>query len=391
LAPEILNGVMMGFTGNGSSRFPEIEPLVQISHSTLSDMDDAHYWQRWVATEQDTLPWARKATIRHSNRVELSSLQVAIPEDIHLLRSCLESCFPGHSIKEAARKLLISLQDDNLAITTSVKATSRQGNQLKELILPVRALVYFRSGLRPEDWQITRQVLCLLCSEKAIEELSKIAELSPFIPRSSENNDNVQYERFFSAINSLNIIGGTRSVGLALVRRQLSLKVVSNNAGSSNFEWSKFSPRRTDGVTGAELYGIISNALQNQGVSTQDHLAPYIQKKSCLYIIPAGNDQEGPPASALEIPSFRTQGLLVKMPKVGGIERIQNLCFLVINENVKFNDEAMLGQLLEESNKAREVFAMAKTNAVYEQDERKIIDKWILILKGHLPRDTPLE
>ena len=391
LAPDLSIDQMIGLAGTSSPKFLKIEPLVKISTAALPEREDAHNWGRWATTEQDSLPWAQRATIRHSNRVELSYLQVSMPEENRLLQTCLDSCFPSLSIMDAAKKLLISLEDDNLAVTTSVKATSWQGNQQEELILPVRALVYFRSALRPEDWQITRQVLCILCSEKAIQGLAEIAHYRPYIPRSPKNNDDAQCERFLLAINSLNLIGGTRSAGLALLRRQLSLRAVGDNPRSSDFEWSKFSPQRNDGFKGAEFHGIMSHALQHQEVSIQNHLKPYVEKNSCLCVVPAGSDQNGPPATALEIPNFRTQGVLIKKPKGGWGETAQNLCFLVMNENVWFDNESMLGQLMDESNKAREVFAMANTNAAYEHGDRAIIDKWILILKGELSHYTALE
>lgn len=391
LVPELSNDEITGSASISSPTFPEIEPLVQVDPTTFSGKEDIHFWRRWATTEQNQRPWSRKATIRHSNRVELNSLQVAMPEEIHLLQTCLDSCFPGLSTRDTARKLLISLQDDNLAVTTSVKNTFWEGNQVKESIIEVRALVYFRSGLRPEDWQITRHLLCILCSEKAMEGLARITKLSPSIHRSSNRGDDIQCERFLQAINSLNLIGGTRSAGLALARRQLSLKAVGDNAGSFMFEWSKFSPQRDDEVTGAELYEMMLRSLKKQKVFVPELLTPYIKQKSCLYNVPVRSDEQGPPAKALEIPNFRTHGILIKQPKLGRVEPVIDFCFLVMYENVQFDNETKLGQLLEESNRAGELYAVVKSNATYEQGDRAILDQWARILKGQLPQDTLLE
>ena len=368
--------------------FPQIEPLVQIGPTTLLDRGDIYAWQRWATAEQNPWPWARKATIRHANRVELSSVQVTVPEDIYLLNACLNSWFPMLLAKDAARKVLVSLEDDNLAVTTSVKAASWHGAQLKESILEIRALVYFRSRLRPEDWQITRQVLCILCSEKAIQAMAQIAELRPTIRRSSNGSDIAQCERFLQAINSLNLVGGTRSAGLALVRRQLSLRRLTDKAGSLTLEWREFTPQRDGGVTGEELYGILSHALKGQEEPVLDLLTPYVKKKSYLYNVPVGSDQQRPPVTAFEIPSFQTQGIIIK---VGSLEITQDLCFLIFDENVRFDDEAKLGQPLEDSHKAKELFAMTKTNSKYGQADHAFIQKWIRILRGQLPHSTLVE
>lgn len=390
LVPELSNDGMTGLDRNGSPEFPEIELLVQISPATLLDREDIYSWWRWAATEQDLLPWTQKATIRHSNLVELGFLQVTMPEEIHLLEICLKSCFPDLFVKDAARKLLVSLQDDNLAVTTLVKATSWRGNQLDESILEVRALVYFRSGLRSRDWQITRRILCILCSEKAVEGLAQIAKLSPFIHWSSNRSDAAQCKRFLQEINSLNLIRGAQSAGLALMRCQLSLRAVRDNAGSSIYEWIKFSPQRDDGLTEGDLYEIVLRSLKKQEISTPDLLTLYIKKTLFLYIVPVGNGQQEPPATDLEIPNFKTQGVLIKKSKVDWVETTQNFCFLVINEKVRFDDDARLGQLLEESKRAKEWFAIANTNAKIDKGDRALIDQWVQILKGHVPQDTPL-
>jgi hypothetical protein len=115
------------------------------------------------------------------------------------------------------------------------------------------------------------------------------------------------------------------------------------------FEWSRFSPQRDDGVTGEEFYGIMSKALTIQDISISDLLTPYIGKRSYPYIIPGDSDQRGPLATALKIPNFPTQGVIIKKPKDSWSETLQEFCFLVMNEHVQFVDENKLGKLLEES------------------------------------------
>ncbi|OBT95141.1 hypothetical protein VE01_07405 [Pseudogymnoascus verrucosus] len=391
LAPELSNGDMDGLASSSSSEFPEVELLVQVNSSALLNRPDTYSWQRWATAEQNQWPWVQKATIRHSSRVELRSLQVTMPEEIHLLRACLESWFPGLSVKDAAKKVLISLQDDNLAVTTSVNATYWQNDQSKESILEVRALVYFRSRLSSEEWHIKRQVLSILCSEKAIEAISHIANLSFSIRRSFNGRDRSQCEQFLRAINSLNLVGGTRSASLALGKSQLSLQVVTDSAGSPIFEWSKFTPQRDDGVTGDEFCGILSRTLNEPQKYVPDLLTPYVKNKSFMYTIPIDSDCRGSPVTAFELLPFRTKGILVKNSKTTSVKSIRNFCFLITDENVQFDDEARLGQLLEETYKAGELFAMVKANETYDQADRTFIRKWIRILKGQLPQDTLVE
>jgi hypothetical protein len=150
-----------------------------------------------------------------------------------------------------------------------------------------------------------------------------------------------------------------------------------------------FSPQGNDGVKEEELYGIISYVLKEQEVPIPVIFKPYIKKELFRYIVPVGSDQEGPPSTALNIPNFRSQGVLIKKPKVGWVETTQYYCFLVINDNVQFDDEINLGRLLEESIMAKERYAISKTK--YDHEDKALIRLWFLILQGRLPQDTPLE
>lgn len=401
LAPESSSDEL-GAVDSSPPMVLEFRHLIQVSPATLSEGGDTYSWQRWVTPDKDLTPWTRAATIRHSNRIELTSLQVAMPENIHLIKTCLNSCFPGFTTNAAATKLLNSLQDDNLAVTTAVKAMKRQGNQLEETTLEVRALAYFRSGLRPEDWQITRQMLCVLCSEKAIQGLAQITGINPSINRRSSTTD-AECEQFLRAINSLNLIGGNRSAGLSLMRPQLFLRAVSNGSGSSLFEWSVFSPPRTEvvagstgskgfsGFTGDDFFDIMSKALTTQDVSIPCLLTPYIEKKSYPYTIPGVSDQRGPPATALDIPNFPTQGVIIKKPKDSWSETTPEFCFLVTNEHIQLGEERRLGELLEESYRAKEFYRVSKQVVSYNQGDKALIGNWVRVLKGQLPRDTALE
>jgi hypothetical protein len=321
---------------------------------------------------------------------------VAIPENIHLIKNCLDACFPEFSTQAAATKLLNSLQDDNLAVTTAVKVVERQGNQIDESTLEVRALVYFRSGLRTKDWQITRQILCVLCSEKAIQGLAQITAINPSISRRSSTTD-AQCEQFLRAINSLNLIGGSKSAGLA--RSQLFLRTISR---PSLFEWSSFSPPRTDavigstepggfsGFTGEQLFDIMSKALTTENVFIPSLLTPYIEKKSYQYTIPGPSDRRGPPAKTLQIPNFATQGVIIKKSKDSRSEGAPELCFLVTNEHIQLDDETKLGELLEESYTAKEFYRVSKQVDSYNQGDKALIANWVRVLKGHMPRGTAL-
>ncbi len=390
LTRELLNGDAIGTPIETSPNPLEIEPLLQIDDATLLDGQDVHHWRRWVANEQESGSWVSKATIRHSNQVELSFLQMTMPAEVDLLRVFLTSWFPALTLKEAARKLLTSLQDDNLAVTASVKATSWQENQVNRFTLEVRALVYFRSALKPENWEIARHVLAILCDPKALKGLCEIAELNPNDQPTSDRCVDADCEPFKQAINWVKAVGGTTSAGLALRRRQLYLRSVSNNDGSSKFEWMISRPEQEGGVL-EHLLERISQTSESCEEGVPEILTPYIKRFRRTYIVPQGRDEQGPPATALKIPDLRTSGALIKKPTTGWPEDTQDFCFLITNDNVRFDDIAKLGQLLEDTRRAKELYVIVRKKATYHQGDLALIDWWIRVLKNQSPYDTFFE
>ncbi|EXJ73840.1 uncharacterized protein A1O5_03602 [Cladophialophora psammophila CBS 110553] len=391
LMRELPNGDIAGLPKDNSPGPLEFDPLLQIDSIASPHGQDSHHWRRWVTNEQDLSFWTGKATIRHSNQVQLSFVQVAMPTEVLLLNACLASCFPYLRPKEAARRLLVSLQDDDLAVTASMEATSRQGYQFHNSTLDVRALIYFRSALNPEDWGIARHVLAILCDQEALRALAEIAELNPHIHPTSERCDRPDCERFKQAIDWVKAVGGTKSAGLALARRQLCLRSVSDKDGSfMKLEWTKFCPQSDDGLSGEDLLGIMSHISESPEAAVPALLAPYIKKHRCTYTVQVGSDQ-GPTPTVLEIPNLLTSGALIKKPTTGWPETTQDFCFLVTNETVRFDDVAQLGHLLEESRRAKELYVIVRKKATYNQRDFALIDWWIRVLKNELPYDATFE
>jgi hypothetical protein len=175
------------------------------------------------------------------------------------------------------------------------------------------------------------------------------------------------------------------------------------------FEWNSSSPPRAEGVTGStggsraypgftgdDFFDIMSKALTTQDVFIRRLLTPYISKKSYPYTIPGVGDQQGPPATALYIPEFRTrgvitQGVILKKPKDSWSETTPEFCFLITNEQVHLGEENSLGELLDETYRAKEFYKVSSTVAPYNHGDRALIDNWVRILKGQLPQDTALE
>lgn len=290
--------------------------------------------------------------------------------------------------EQAAAILLTSLQDDDLAVTAAVKTTAWLMGKQQDSILEVRALVCFQSALRLEDWQITRQILCVLCSERSIQALAQITGVQPSI-EGNRQAKKLQCQQFAQAINSLNLIGGSMSVGLAVARSQLSLRAVhdDHSNSASMFEYQRSSPHKVPSTipefAGVSLFDAISSALNNlmtQEEHTTQTLNPYITKSFSLYTIPRISDQ-GSLAPALDIPHYPSPGVIFKAQD-SSAEAEAEFCFLATNEPVRLGEEHILGELLEETFRAKRLFLVKATVPRYDQRDRRLICNWIQTLKG---------
>ena len=390
LAPDSRNGSTIESHRNELQGFSEIELLVLADHNTPTDENDIYKWRRWSKNEPNSPAWTYQAIIRHSNDVEIANLRVTLPEDIQTLQSCMASCFPDLSVEDAARRLLTTMQDENLAITTSVKIAARQGNKRQKSVSAVRAFLYFRSALKPEDWRIMRQVFCIICSKKAMEKLAQMAGFPSSIEPYYNSSADTDGERLLRAMSWPEFVSGDQSAGLALTRSRLCLRAFTTSTGSSVFEWTNFPAQIDVGLTADQLRAAMSHASRSINRSTPDLLKPYITKHLRQYTVPVRNGRQILPAT-IKIPTFRTQGVLIKKPKEGWPHTTQDFCYLVTGENVQFDDEAKLGQLLQETKNADEVFGVIRKDHQDNSVDESFLDRWIQILKGQLPQDTTFE
>lgn len=375
LAPEQGRHATPGLLHNTSQEFWANWALRGTDPNALADLEDTYHWRRWITNENDLRPWVQTATVRHANQVELSSLQMTMPEEISSLQACLRMCFPTIPVKDGARKLLIALQDGDLAVSTSVRMYPGQGNRLNDSFCRAKVLIHCRSRLRPEDWQISRQLLCLLCNEQSMEVLARIAELNPTVIEWTSSEE-IGFESVVQAISRLHLVGGMQSAGLALTRLPLCLKVATNTFGSSRCEWATSSPQRDGGISADEMDDMVSQVVSGRDEPIPDHLIPYVEKQRLSYIVPVNHGAQEELFGSLRLPSFSTQGILIKKPKDGWPRKMQEFCLLVMNENVHFDDEFRLSQLLEFAKDRREIFG------VYKKVRKKVIVTTISLIDG---------
>lgn len=79
---------------------------------------------------------------------------------------------------------------------------------------------------------------------------------------------------------------------------------------------------------------------------------------------------------------------MIKKPRSGWPESTQDFCYLVIDENIRLEDDLELGRLMEESKREKGISGLFRNNTTRSKVDSLFVDQWARVLKGELPPDT---
>ena len=367
----------------------EIGALLTTNLDASILLEDTYHWRRWVPAESDPLLWTKRASIRHANQIELSSLRLIVPEDLPVLQVFLQVCFPDMLETDAAKKLLALLTDDNLTFSTSLTLESRLGSRPNDSMCNARVMTFFRSSFRPTDWQIVRQLAILFCSKESAECLAHIAgaDISG-IPWSTR--DRLGTECIVEAINKLNFVSGMQSAGLALGRLALCLKASPKPSRECGYAWARYGPQIEGAISADLLSLVIARLVSETDTDISDLVVPYVQKQCLSYIIQAEQSTDKKLCRPLGLPEFSTGGILIKKHE-GWPDEVPEFCFLVVDETADFDEERHLAKLLDMTQRRKERFGVDKKGARFSLHDKDLIDRWVQILARPLLPDIPQE
>lgn len=366
------------------------EELYEIGALLTADLDasmllgDYYHWRRWLPVETSPLAWGRSATIRHANQIELSLLRLIVPEERQVLRLFLQACFPDIPQSDAANKLLDLLCNETLAFSSSVTLESRLGSRASDPVCDARIAVYFRSSLRPTDWQVARNLVILFCSKESMWSLADVANADmtdvPWIVGNELATENI-----VEAMNELHFVSGTLSASLAVGLVPLCLKANPRAPARSGYTWARYCPQTEAGLSDDDFNQITSRLVPEEAgdlTAVSDIVVPYIQKQRLSYIIQAEQSTDTTQLSrSLNIPTSSTcSGVIVKKHAPSWPVAVPDFCFLVIDERVDFNDERRLAQMIAEAHQRKDWFGATKKGATFSLEDKEAIEEWVEML-----------
>jgi hypothetical protein len=91
-------------------------------------------------------------------------------------------------------------------------------------------------------------------------------------------------------------------------------------------------------------------------------------------------------ADILDLTNLRSSpGIIIKKPPHWP-SSTPDFCFLVLKQEIDFADSTELGRLMREARKRGNIFGLGDLRP----SESLLLNRWIKILEGTLPEDTPL-
>jgi hypothetical protein len=155
-----------------------------INPTTVSD--EVHHFLRWAQGPDSQRFSSHIHTIRHTDMVLFTFVQLAIPEDRETLLNLLSHLAQRHSlpVQQISYSILSKLRDQGGGVLATTQLCIEQLKSEWLRLAPtkiataeagVRALFSVRTFLNWQYWQIERELLCISCKRGAAQHLASIA------------------------------------------------------------------------------------------------------------------------------------------------------------------------------------------------------------------------
>jgi hypothetical protein len=352
------------------------------------DLHEHHSLLRFSIGQNSLNHWSRHATIRHSNLSIFSFRHLAVPEERKALEACLNSFHMDEGMTNAAQCLLELLSYKN-AVTITMNGihqlenlwTRKSPHSAPTHENPVRARILFHTFLRPHDWQVVRELSCVTSSQRATEELMKIAGKRWHM--FSDNWTIHHCSCLITDAQSLRSLRGKLSMNSAAHNLHLHLEVSEQDSAAVHMRWVM--PPNVEECEG-------KLGLWERLTSDSPHYRPFdLQHSSVLEEVLPGRSIPLSLAGLLQVPSdFGLHGAIILKKPPSWPASCPGFCFMVFDET-SFDDEPGLGAKILQAYKARDLYVFQRNGAVSSgrsELNRSAVRLWADILMGRKSPDA---
>ena len=357
----------------------------------------SHPFSRWSADSHQRHTWTARATVRHSDLVNCSFRVFEIPEDAAAIFSLQSSMEEDRDGSQTMLLLLDLMQSKRYTIWLTRRTIDRLENcwtgaaknptQRTNAEYPdqrVGTFIFFRTFCNPEDWQINREICCIIWSLEAARLMSAIARpvgMTVFDREPWVSSNPVEFNETFPPFQSL---CGRASVAYALGNATFSLSSKAGPMGVRQLQWELPSAH---GVTEAVIAHLLS--LMNSPATRQAEFHSENRQSSKLLEVLRNQSSTEIPSSFPHVPDDMGRGGAVLAVRPDSWPTTcPRLCLFVLVESC-FNQREEFGQFLSAAVNEREIYGVDGPTAAgpasfLSREDRLLMKRW----RASLSRDS---
>jgi hypothetical protein len=327
----------------------------------------SHPFLRWSGLRDLSTPWAPHTCLRHSDIVMFSFRILEFPEtheSFHNLISSLryddeKSIMMIHALKAIQQSQYTlplkrgEIHDIERSWTGVNTQTPYERSKTSHPDQRVEAFFLFRTFCQQEDWQLKREIYCVIWSSKAANVLNSFFETDYNVFSDKESLPLIQHSEFIKPFQQLRQLSGRESVAYALYNTNLILFPCDDDTGrGKQLQWCQ---PQNQGI--AENIIAQTVALFDSASCSEDGMQSYhYQCGRLLWVLPTVLGDI--PAELENIPdSVGKGGAMLAMKPSAWPQQCPRFCLFVLLGHSVY-DDANIGSLLGYTVHEREVYCV---------------------------------
>ncbi|KAE9377465.1 hypothetical protein N431DRAFT_500317 [Stipitochalara longipes BDJ] len=348
-----------------------------MAQEDMSDMSDyqpdfqdasSHPFLKWADHRGVSTPWALNTSMRHSDIVMFSFRVFEIPEDEESFYDLLHSLRYDHETSRMMLHVLRVIRQNQYTLPmkrhqihdleeywTGVNTQKSYGrNTASHPDQRIRTFVLFRTFCQQQDWQLKRELYCVIWSARAASLLSMFLGTDTDFIFDEDPLPPIQDFEFIRAFQQLRKLSGRQSVAYALDNTSLVLLPCNDANGHGNqLQWRQ--PRSQDipEDTIAKSVAWFDLAFFSEGPAQ-----PYYHEGARLLWVIRTEQATSTPPELINITDDVGKGGAMLVVKPGAWpQECPRFCLFVLLSH-GFQDEARLGHLLRYTVQIRDMYCV---------------------------------
>jgi hypothetical protein len=346
-----------------------------------------HPFLRWAGHRDVSTPWAPHTSIRHSDIVMFSFRILEIPESQESFHDLINSLRHDHENSRMMLYALKAIQETQYTLPlkraqihdiekywTGVNTQTPYG--LSTMSRPdqtVETFFLFRTFCQQEDWQLKREVYCVIWSSRAASVLSMFLETAIDLSFDEDILPSIQHSEFIQAFQQLRKLSGRQSVAYALNNTSLILLPTDDASGRRNqLQWRQPQSRGIPEQVIAKYVALFDSASCNEDVVQSHHH----QCGRLLWVLRTEQATDTSPDLEIISDNVGKGGAMLALKPGAWPQQCPRFCLFVLLDH-GFHDEARLGGLLSYTIRERDMYCVVE-DAAQEPERLTAADKHLL-------------